>query len=838
MKTRLLILLSSIVLTISISCAQTNHFPGILFNSKNVERLSRTSFLLNDGEPVTIDGNFQISFDISFLTTRYFGHILRIYNDRGTDFRLLFNQFEDRDTFFLQLYENEKLLIDIPAAHNELIRNKWFTLKLKFNIEPGKITLQFADKTDEVHLKLNKDNFYFCFGIRDFSNYHDYDVPRIAVKNIALRSGSELKYLWKLDPASGDGLKDLIRGSRIAGKNIEWLTDSHYEWKEIKETNSPQIPLFAFDSINSRLLIDRKYSLTIYDLANESERMIHYKNPRPGTYDQLIYDPETNRLFSTFFAQGEVSEFNFQTGYWSVIDTSNEDAGHYYGSRRFINGTNLLMFGGYGYYTAKNSLMRYNFGSKDWDRLRLKDTTLTPRFYFSIGEGFHQGEFLIFGGVGNKSGRQEEEFKLYYDLHLLNVDNQSSKLIWDLNKSRIPYVNLIDNLFADKADSSFYFLRLFIDSSTSYLGLVKGSIPARFLITAGKAFKIDSDTLVKSCNLFLSRKTNEFILTTFNIQSKKIKIFNLLYPPIAAPVPENKPASNSRMPLLIIPGVLILVAAGFLLIMYRRKIRPKKANRSDGRRNTHPSAGSTKNFLRVFGGFHLYDPDGNDLSIEFSSKLKELFLLILIYNIRNNNHTGITSDELSSILWPDASTGNSKSNRGVSISKIRNIITKTPYVNLEFIDKSWHLILDEEHLTSDYMEYQKLKEYTEEKKQLEKEEVVEILGLISNGDFLKGISYSWLDAFKVAADEEVIRTLLKLAEIPSLNYDKEILLKIADTVLKIDTVEEKALQLKIKILIRDGKYSLAKNHYELFIDEYKRLYDEEYPESFQKLISE
>ncbi len=830
MKILFLIFLTTLLGTIS---AQTDSFPGVLFNSKNVARLNRTSFLLNEGKPITIDGDFQISFDISFHKTRYFGHILRIYNKQGTDFRLIFNQFEKKDTFSLHLFKDEKLLIDIPFEHKELIRNNWINIKLRFNVKENKIILRAADSSGEADLNLKKDSFIFCFGIRDFNNYTDYDIPGIAVKNISIRYGSKQKYLWKLNPGSGEGLTDEISGSKIAGKNINWLADSHYRWNEIKEINSPLPPMFAFDSVNARLFIDRKYSLLIYDLKDESERTIGYKNERPGKYHQLLYDTETNRLFSTFVSQGEVSEFNFETRYWQSIDTSDENEGRYYGCRKFISDSNIFMFGGYGWYTAKDSLMRYDFRSKSWDRISIADTTLTPRFDFAIGEGLHPGEFLLFGGVGNKSGKQEHEFRPYYDLHRLNMDEQRSKLIWNPDNCSIPYMYLSENLYLNKADSSFYIMRRYIDSARTYCDILKGSIPGKSFVNLGKRIEMGSDSLMPNYNFYLSRKTNEFILATYSNADQKIKIYSLLYPPAAGPA-EITTAGNNRAYLFIIPAALIILMGTFLLI---RKRRGKKATLWSGHSGSHQGTGPGKNFLQVFGGFHLYDAEGRDLSIEFSSKLKELFLLILTSNLRNYNNGGISSDELTGILWPDASPRNSKSNRGVAISKIRNIIKSAP-IRLEFMEKSWHLIFDDENFRSDYSEYKKLKEFGEGKTELEKEEVDEILDLISHGDYLRGLSYGWLDAYKVSIDEEMIKVLLSLAELPPIRDDKEILLKIVNAVLKIDLVEEKAFKLKLKILTEEGKISQAKSNYDLFVAEYKRLYDEEYAESFQKLISE
>jgi hypothetical protein len=54
--------------------------------------------------------------------------------------------------------------------------------------------------------------------------------------------------------------------------------------------------------------------------------------------------------------------------------------------------------------------------------------------------------------------------------------------------------------------------------------------------------------------------------------------------------------------------------------------------------------------------------------------------------------------------------------------------------------------------------------------------------------------------------------------------------------LSFDTVDQDAIKLKIKTLLAQGKLHIAKSTYSLFVAEYKRLYDEQYPISFEEMI--
>ncbi|GHT69277.1 hypothetical protein AGMMS50239_35780 [Bacteroidia bacterium] len=68
----------------------------------------------------------------------------------------------------------------------------------------------------------------------------------------------------------------------------------------------------------------------------------------------------------------------------------------------------------------------------------------------------------------------------------------------------------------------------------------------------------------------------------------------------------------------------------------------------------------------------------------------------------------------------------------------------------------------------------------------------------------------------------------------SLFYDNPIIqLKIADSLLKIDSINEEALRIKCKALIKMGKKSLAKTTFDNFSREYKSLLGEPYSGSIK-----
>jgi hypothetical protein len=66
----------------------------------------------------------------------------------------------------------------------------------------------------------------------------------------------------------------------------------------------------------------------------------------------------------------------------------------------------------------------------------------------------------------------------------------------------------------------------------------------------------------------------------------------------------------------------------------------------------------TQNYIQLFGDFKVLDRFGNDITTQFTPKLKQLFLLILLYSQRSKN--GISTKELTDILWEGYSYQNAK----------------------------------------------------------------------------------------------------------------------------------------------------------------------------------
>ena len=74
------------------------------------------------------------------------------------------------------------------------------------------------------------------------------------------------------------------------------------------------------------------------------------------------------------------------------------------------------------------------------------------------------------------------------------------------------------------------------------------------------------------------------------------------------------------------------------------------------------------NSILFFGGFQVINKHGDDITKKFTPLLKELFLLIFLYSIKDK---GISVPRLTELLWFSMDAKTAKNNRAVNIAKLK-----------------------------------------------------------------------------------------------------------------------------------------------------------------------
>ncbi len=238
-----------------------------------------------------------------------------------------------------------------------------------------------------------------------------------------------------------------------------------------------------------------------------------------------------------------------------------------------------------------------------------------------------------------------------------------------------------------------------------------------------------------------------------------------------------------------------------------------------------------ENSIFLFGGFQVIDRNGIDITGQFTPLPKKIFLFILLHSLRNEK--GVSSNTLYETFWFDRSVESARNNRAVNIVKLRSLLENLETTSISKETGYWKFDFDPSRIYIDYFEYLRIVQHTTK---LTREQIVDLLSIIENRSFLSNTNADWLDPFKSEISNEIIDTFL--GYISKSEDDPEFLLHLTNCIFLFDAVSEEALKVQCRLLIKQGKHSLANKAYTKFASEYRQLYNEEYKLSFSQIIEE
>jgi hypothetical protein len=291
-------------------------------------------------------------------------------------------------------------------------------------------------------------------------------------------------------------------------------------------------------------------------------------------------------------------------------------------------------------------------------------------------------------------------------------------------------------------------------------------------------------------------------------------------------------------------GLLLLFLVCYLLYRYLKR-RKKKTTQTMGR-VYRPSSGpdvpiapnGLQEQIRCFGTLRIFNAAGEDIAKKLSPKLRQLFVLVLLHSV--NGKKGITTVALSELLWPGMGAMGAKNTRGTSIQNLRGVLSSCPGIDMVFRDKCWFLQRSE-NCYCDYEHVLQLLGYLDVGRlspQDIRERLPELLDILKKGRFLSTINTSWLDPYVEHLSNQIIELCSLVSKKLDLDIDKALLYDLATVVYLYDDLNENALRIKLRILIGEGKYSLARSAYDSFSKLYGQLYAEPYLPKFEEIILE
>ncbi|MRG43474.1 galactose oxidase [Chitinophaga sp. SYP-B3965] len=807
------------LLFIKASYAQSH---GLIFSSFEVVQEKRTSLDLGAGTPQCLGDDFELDFDLSFLPEHpvYFGYVFRLINARQQNIDLLYSPRQGGfNVVFGESMTGIGFIIDSAS-----LADKWHHFKLRVN--KGEISLYVNGKlTSKAKAELKDDCFRMIFGVCNEPEFKSTDLPPMQIRNIGISVDQQPKYFWPLRETKGNVSIDSLRDKKANVTNPVWITPLYQQWQSVYAKVVKGNATIDFDAAKEEVVIIAQDSIYRFQVKNGVTQTTGIHSPEHFLLrgSLAFVHPETHQLHNIFPDKKWVTVFNDEQQTWEQPFTA-ADVTEYWHANKFFAEGYLYLLGGYGQLTYKNKISTYNFASHQWDSIPVKGDPYTPRYLAALGT--KGNDVYILGGYGSTTGEQILNPKYLYDLLQFDPKARTIKKIFTLDPPKEAF------LFANSMilqDQHYYALTFPNDRFDSRLQLIKGSLDNNKYETLGDTIPYDFKDTRSYADLYYcanSKKLVAVTLLTENNKSTEVKIYTISFPPNALTAPVRSNAAVKVNWWYYPVGLLLLAFALWLSVRKRERKKRTKAIVPVQEEKVVKEKGLPSVYL--FGNFSVTDAEGADITRQLTPLLKELFLLIGIYSIKYGH--GISVENLNEILWNDKSDKAAKNNRSVNMLKLKTILEKLGNCSFKKESGKWVFQYSPEEIYIDLALFYQL---AQNREGINKDQIRQLLQIVSRGAFLHQTEYTWLDDIKSDISGKVLDVLIYAA---STLTDAELLIEIANAIFNFDQVNEQALQMKCKNLNALGRHSIARNTYEKFAKDYRHMYDEDFPQSFNEIL--
>jgi len=828
---------------------------GLLFKTNQELIESRTSLDLYNGDFQKMTDSFSIRFDISIWDTYAFGYVFRLVNKKQEEINLVFVTFRGNDSLHFDFNSNiTNKFIHIPVSKEILKKENWLPVFMHFDLKKDEaiVTIQ---ETSYVctHIGLhNPDAFKFVFGLYGTN----LDVAAMALKNIIITKNNNKTEVFPLNESHGNIVYNSKGIAKGYVKNPVWLINKHYEWEKTAEFTAYLVAGIAYDNKTDRALAINQDSITTLNMNTHSLNTIkNVQIPFKIVSGEAIYDSTRNCCYVYTFddtihsREPSFATINFNSHPPSITSgyaTINNRL-HHHNVFLSKDDQELYIFGGYGKYMYSDAIYKFNPINDRWDSLAFTGDTIYPRFFAAAGKGPEANDILIFGGYGNQSGQQELGGKNLYDLYQIDLTQKTIKKLWE---QKIPNELFVPcgNLILDKDKTHFYTLCYPHHIAKTEFKLYKFSLKDGTYEVVSNGIPIQSEKIETEAFLFFDESLQEFVAVTreyVNPEQSAIRVYSLYSPPVSL-IQLNGQPKHKTSGYLPIVFISLFVIAGFISFVFnirKNSQRKEKKGENDFSNDNIHSVKNTpiqeeaekdpvrkSNALYVLGDFRVFDKNGKDITYRFSVKLQALIAAILL---SQKIEGGITTQKLTSDLWPDKKPKDAKNIRGVTINHLRNILEDMEGIQLLNDNYKWFFSISD-IFYCDYLHVMKIIP------EIPKCDVPENLfqqlaGLIKRGSLFRNTETEWIDNYKQKFETSVEQLLTRQlqTEYDQENYQNA--LNLSDALFVIDPLNEEALLVTIRILKNLGKIEHSQNLYNRFSLRYKATMGKDYSTKYASI---
>lgn len=828
---------------------------GLLFQANDKEIKERTSLqIFQEGEIPCFTKNFQLSFELSIRDFDTFGYVFLLKEDQGkTKYSFTYTYLDGENSTFKFNTDGKENHYSLNLR-NDALAYQWIPVSFAFDLQQDVLTIRIGDNEKKITSLGLKDTFcpHLFFGRYDYI----LDMPTFAIRNLKLEGDRSHSYTFPLNENEGEEVHTST--GKVLGTvvNPVWLINGSYHWEKLFEYSFQTPSGITFEPDSQRLIIFSQDSLLTYNLLKRQPQKYSYSNKLPvklqlathfmNTTDGKLYVYELNNLP---LGDATVAALDLNNQEWKQTGVAAlpVQLHHHDGFWDETTGK-YLVFGGFGNKRFNNTFLEYDIEADRWDTLSYSGDRIIPRYFSGMAVNKNWEHIYVFGGMGNESGEQSVGRNYLHDLYLLDRKQQSVRRLWQ-NASDHRLVVARDMILTP--DEKYIYALCYPEYlSDTYLQLYRLTVDDGTMKALGDSIPMRSEEIMTNANLYYNSLTHEYYCTTTEFDKKGHTVIRT-YVLSAPPVSLDEIRSYGSRSSLEIRWLWIMAGIGVLLlvggVLFVRKKRGKQRNvvpesssvlmsppvgrepdksvqgKETLAKEDFESSLVRPNAVYLFGPFTVIDRNGRDITHLFSSRLRQVFIYILLHS----THNGVLSASLNEVFWPDKPDDKVKNLKGVTINQIRKNLAELDGVELVHDKGYFRLVFTDCYC--DYFRFRTLKNA---------EEVENELGiLLMRGKFLDGMDAGMMDHFKQKV-EEFLSSFLPL-EIERLyqQHKYDAVIRFCNVLFRVDPVNELALAYGMHALNHTGSSQEAILQYSLFVREYRQMMNEEYSTSYAELMS-
>ena len=828
---------------------------GLLFQANDKEIKERTSLqIFQEGEIPCFTKNFQLSFELSIRDFDTFGYVFLLKEDQGkTKYSFTYTYLDGENSTFKFNTDGKENHYSLNLR-NDALAYQWIPVSFAFDLQQDVLTIRIGDNEKKITSLGLKDTFcpHLFFGRYDYI----LDMPTFAIRNLKLEGDRSHSYTFPLNENEGEEVHTST--GKVLGTvvNPVWLINGSYHWEKLFEYSFQTPSGITFEPDSQRLIIFSQDSLLTYNLLKRQPQKYSYSNKLPvklqlathfmNTTDGKLYVYELNNLP---LGDATVAALDLNNQEWKQTGVAAlpVQLHHHDGFWDETTGK-YLVFGGFGNKRFNNTFLEYDIEGDRWDTLSYSGDRIIPRYFSGMAVNKNREHIYVFGGMGNESGEQSVGRNYLHDLYLLDRKQQSVRRLWQ-NASGHRLVVARDMILTP--DEKYIYALCYPEYlSDTYLQLYRLTVDDGTMKALGDSIPMRSEEIMTNANLYYNSLTHEYYCTTTEFDKKGhtvIRTYVLSAPPVSL---DEIRSYGSRSSLeirwvWIMAGIGVLLLAGGVLFVRKKRGKQRNAVLESSSVLMSPPVGREPdksvqgketlakedfesslvrpNAVYLFGPFTVIDRNGRDITHLFSSRLRQVFIYILLHS----THNGVLSASLNEVFWPDKPDDKVKNLKGVTINQIRKNLAELDGVELVHDKGYFRLVFTDCYC--DYFRFRTLKNA---------EEVENELGiLLMRGKFLDGMDAGMMDHFKQKV-EEFLSSFLPL-EIERLyqQHKYDAVIRFCNVLFRVDPVNELALAYGMHALNHTGSSQEAILQYSLFVREYRQMMNEEYSISYAELMS-